>query len=337
MRYEHELEVAINAVAAAATLCKQVQAKIDPDGIEKRDKSPVTIGDYLSQGIISQVLSQAFPEDPLIGEEDVEDFQSDAQQPYVAAALDELQRANSSWLPSREQLLEAIARGGAHSSSGRFWTLDPIDGTKGFLRKEQYAISLALIVDGVIEVGVLGCPNLPASGATPILGSTQQDSGTLFAAIRGGNGAFSASFDDLNHRNSIRVSSEINPANMRLCESVESGHSAHDHSVTVANILGIKGTSTRLDSQAKYGIVARGDAEIYLRLPTRKGYKEKIWDHAGGVIILEQAGGVVTDIDGKPLEFLHGRELLANRGIVASTGPLHRQIIDAIATLGLDQ
>jgi len=40
------------------------------------------------------------------------------------------------------------------------WTLDPIDGTKGFLRREQYAIALAFIRDGRVELGVLGCPEL---------------------------------------------------------------------------------------------------------------------------------------------------------------------------------
>ncbi len=41
-----------------------------------------------------------------------------------------------------------------------FWTLDPIDGTKGFLRREQYAVALALVRDGKVELGVLGCPEL---------------------------------------------------------------------------------------------------------------------------------------------------------------------------------
>jgi 3'(2'), 5'-bisphosphate nucleotidase len=37
-----------------------------------------------------------------------------------------------------------------------FWTLDPIDGTKGFLRGEQYVVALALVVDGQVQIGVLG-------------------------------------------------------------------------------------------------------------------------------------------------------------------------------------
>jgi 3'-phosphoadenosine 5'-phosphosulfate (PAPS) 3'-phosphatase len=43
------------------------------------------------------------------------------------------------------------------------WTLDPIDGTKGFLRGWQYAVCLALLVDARVELGVIGCPNLPST------------------------------------------------------------------------------------------------------------------------------------------------------------------------------
>jgi 3'(2'), 5'-bisphosphate nucleotidase len=60
------------------------------------------------------------------------------------------------------------------------WTLDPIDGTKGFLRGEQYAVCLALIVDSQVEVGVIGCPNLPHD-----LNGNLEDKGVLFVAIKG--------------------------------------------------------------------------------------------------------------------------------------------------------
>ena len=73
-------------------------------------------------------------------------------------------------------------------SSGRFWALDPIDGTKGFLRGEQFAVCLALIQDGQVKVGVLGCPNLPHMSA-----SAADERGTLFVAVKG-KGAFQVSF-----------------------------------------------------------------------------------------------------------------------------------------------
>jgi 3'(2'), 5'-bisphosphate nucleotidase len=88
----------------------------------------------------------------------------------------------------------------------------------------------------------------------------------------------------------------------------------------------------RLDSQAKYGVVARGDAAIYLRLPSPKqpDYREKIWDHAAGALIVQEAGGRVTDALGSDLDFSYGHKLEKNRGIIVSNGQLHPAILGAI-------
>ena len=77
-------------------------------------------------------------------------------------------------------------------------------------------------------------------------------------------------------------------------------------------------------------VVARGEADIYMRLPANATYREKIWDHAGGVLIVEEAGGKVTDVMGKPLEFTHGRQLEANRGVIATNGLLHDAVLKAL-------
>ena len=182
---------------------------------------------------------------------------------------------------------------GAERGRGRYWTLDPIDGTKGFLRGDQYAIALALIDDGEVVLGVLGCPNLPNPD-----GST----GAILAAVAGGAGA------RLVRRRRPTRGRCASPrrrrlAEARFCESVESGHSNQDHSAQIAARLGITAEPYRIDSQCKYAAVARGDASIYLRLPTRADYREKIWDHAAGKFVVERAGGVVTDVTGAPLDF----------------------------------
>lgn len=81
----------------------------------------------------------------------------------------------------------------------------------------------------------------------------------------------------------------------------------------------------------KYAAIARGDAEIFMKF-ARAGYKEKIWDHAAGVAIIQEAGGVVTDARGRPLDFSKGIHLEGlDRGIIASSGPtLHDKIIKAV-------
>ena len=122
---------------------------------------------------------------------------------------------------------------------------------------------------------------------------------------------------------------------IRVCESVEAAHSKQSDTQRIIEALGGAGTPARLDSQCKYAIVARGQADAYLRMPTRKGYVEKIWDHAAGAIIATEAGAIVTDITGASLDFGHGRRLETNRGVVCAAADLHPRIIETIAELGI--
>jgi len=87
-----------------------------------------------------------------------------------------------------------------------------------------------------------------------------------------------------------------------------------------------------MDSQAKYAVLAAGQGDLYFRLLSsgKSDYREKIWDQAAGSLIVEEAGGRVTDLDGKPLDFSKGRTLAANRGLVASNGHLHNAALAAI-------
>lgn len=66
-------------------------------------------------------------------------------------------------------------------------------------------------------------------------------------------------------------------ADASFCESVEAGHSDHGTNARIASLLGITRDSVRMDSQAKYCSIARGDGDIYLRLPVSETYEEKIW------------------------------------------------------------
>jgi 3'(2'), 5'-bisphosphate nucleotidase len=90
-----------------------------------------------------------------------------------------------------------------------------------------------------------------------------------------------------------------------------------------------------MDSQAKYAVLASGGGEVILRLlsPKRPDYREKIWDQAAGALILEEAGGRITDLDGKPLDFAQGRKLINNRGVLASNGYLHETLLQTLAAL----
>src|SRR5262245_59401400 len=68
--YERELEVAIDAVRRASMLCRAVQAQITQETLAKKDRSPVTVADFGSQALVCQALHAAFPDDPIVAEED---------------------------------------------------------------------------------------------------------------------------------------------------------------------------------------------------------------------------------------------------------------------------
>jgi 3'(2'), 5'-bisphosphate nucleotidase len=320
-RHERELAAGIDAVRAAARVCRTVaQRLVTADTLEKKDQSPVTVADFASQAIVCRGLERAFPGDPVVGEEDATELRGASP-----ALRESVQRAVAAELggdPGLAPVLSWVDRGRAHADGARYWTLDPIDGTKGFLRGEQYAVALALIEGGEVVVGLLGCPNLPDGAG---------GRGVLFTAVRGeGTHRHSLWETALAAGKPIHVAAVQRASDARLCESVESAHSDQDRSARIVSLLGITAEPYRIDSQCKYAAVAEGDASIYLRLPTKREYREKIWDHAAGKLVVEEAGGRVTDVDGQALNFRTGRTLTANRGVVATCGSIHDEVIAAI-------
>ena len=320
--YEQEKQRAIEAVVLASRLCQHVQSNlVDDASMSKKDKSPVTVADFGAQAIVSLILQQYFPNIPMVGEEDATVLREE-NNPLTAKVMSAVRSA----LPntSDEDILAAIDYGTYEGGpTGRHWCLDPIDGTKGFLRGDQYAVALALIEEGEVVLGVLGCPNLPTD-----VHNSESQRGSLFAAVRG-EGAVSL---DMNGQNpsTISVDQAIESKDLAFCESVEKAHTSQSDSAKIAQKLGIVREAVRVDSQCKYAIVARGDASIYLRLPTRPGYQEKIWDHGAGVIVIEEAGGRVSDIFGRELDFSLGRTLANNKGVVVTSGGLHEDVVRAV-------
>lgn len=322
MNYENERRVAIEAVLRACELCQRVRAAmVSAESLAKKDKSPVTVADFGAQAVVAHLLGQHFPHDPLAAEEDSAELRreqaADLRNKVVQHVQQNLPNLNES------DILASIDRGKCEGGAGqRFWVLDPIDGTKGFLRGEQYAIALALIEEGQPVLGVLGCPNLPVDMNAP------SPAGCVFVAVKG-QGAFVRSMQVADERR-IQVSAVSDPADASFCESVESGHSSHNDAAKVAELLGVRAAPVRIDSQCKYAAVARGDASIYLRLPTVAGYQERIWDHAAGWRVIKEAGGEVTDVRGEQLDFTTGRTLANNLGVVGTNGRLHQQVIAAV-------
>ncbi|MGQ0592057.1 MAG: inositol monophosphatase family protein, partial [Gammaproteobacteria bacterium] len=280
-----QLATARTAVAEAMRVARLIQGRIqDTPGLVKSDRSPVTVADFAVQALICLHLRATLGEFLLVGEEGTGLLRSEAGAAVHEAVVAAVRMVWSEITP--DQVLTAIDAGTHDATAPAYWTLDPIDGTKGFLRGGQYAISLAFIEDAQVTVGVMGCPNL-----SPDFGRSFADPdpvGLLYYASRGGGACVSTPHDAAESK-AVRcgIGGE---RPIRVCESVESGHSKQDHTARVIAALGGAGTPARLDSQCKYAVVARGQADAYLRLPTRADYVENIWDHAAGMLVAAEAG-----------------------------------------------
>lgn len=324
---DQRTEIAIDAVKIASELCVQVQSEmVSSDAIQKFDRSPVTVADFSSQAIICKIIRDVFPDENIVAEEDAQSLKQNSEllervTGYVNCSVSDDTRENHSISP---KIVCDWIDMGCGDISDRFWTLDPIDGTKGFLRQDQYAIALAWIVGGEVQLGVLGCPNLPH-----VIDDPNSERGCLFVAVKGKGTAIYTLNGEYKRR--VKVSEDSS----RLAESYESTHGDSNTHIKIANQLSFKKPALQIDSQAKYGVVARGEASLYLRLPNPAypDYRECIWDHAAGQIVVEEAGGKVTDANGKQLSFLSGKRMINNRGVVATNGILHTEVLSIISAL----
>lgn len=342
--YAREAKIALLAVQRASELTRTVYLSSTKGTHTKSDHSPVTVGDFGAQALIIAALKHNFPDDEIVAEEESDDLRTDeklreAVWGYVNSTTSESDDVLGGKIPSAERMVDLIDQGkSSGGGKGRIWTIDPIDGTKGFLRGGQYAVALALIVNGEVTVGVLGCPNLPVDGSVTLdqnIGHDQSGRGSdigVIVSAEKGNGAHSCAIVDAargpGERIAMRNISNLSEAT--FCESVEAAHSNHSQQGRIALALGVTRPSVRLDSQAKYATVARGAADIYLRLPVRADYEDKIWDHAAGDLIVREAGGSVTDVYGKRLNFGVGRTLKENKGFIVTSTKVHAQVLEAV-------
>ena len=322
--------VACLAVQQACFVGRFVQKKLDSSGfILKEDQSPVTVADYAVQATVNLIFLEHFGNFLMTGEESSEVLLDSSHESLLQMVIEAVKMV----LPNanKKTVLEAIDCGNHNATGKSFWTLDPIDGTKGFLRGEQYAIALALIQNGQPVFGVLGCPNLNSDasvGDGDVIGS---DGAILFASL--GEGAFVLN-SDLN-TDDIAASS-INISNTpvskaRYCASVEKAHSNRSSQDDLIEKISSNPEKVYVDSQCKYALVASGHADAYLRLPTSSDYRERIWDHAAGALIAQESGACVTDVHGKQLDFSQGVLLKENRGVICAIPSVHSAVISSLA------
>ncbi len=330
-------EAGRHAVAAASIVCRSVQDALEEvRSVTKDDKSPVTVADYASQAIVGFALRERLGDVVLVAEEASAFLRDEDNAVFLAATLAAVREV---WEDATEaDVLGAIDIGAGDTSHRGFWTLDPIDGTKGFLRNQQYAVALGYVENGTPTIGVMGCPNLPVDMSLPL--DERDPDGCMYLAVKN-EGVYETACDtDKGEMVRLTRLDHAEGEEISVCGSVEKAHSnASDTDRILGWIesqgLGATGEPVRLDSQCKYSVVARGQADAYLRLPTRKDYVERIWDHAAGSCIANESGAFVTDIFGRNLDFSHGRGLEKNTGIVCAPPRVHGVMLRAIGALGI--
>jgi len=295
----------------------------------KKDRSPVTTADFAIQALAGRLLHEAFPGDVLVAEESAA-MLKDGKAP---ASLEEVNKVLTRiWPDATPEKIFHWVDYGTGVPGDRFWTLDPIDGTKGFIRGDQYATALALVIQGRAEFGILTCPKLKleAGKATAV----KKEGGSLLVAGRG-RGAWLTCLTNGREFSRLAVSAAAEPREATLVRSYEDSHTNTGQLNRLIRVLGIESEPVRMDSQAKYALVAAGVADLLLRFRSanREYDAAKIWDHAAGALIVEEAGGCVTDLHGKPLDFSAGRTLARNEGLLASNRHLHGAVLAGLRSI----
>ncbi len=317
----------LDAVSTGCALARRLQ-RTRLRATSKADNSPVTIADFAVQALIglafADVLGAANVR--LAGEESLAMLDDPSHRAVRDAVIAEVQRARAD--VSAEAVLAAIDLATATGGED-YWTVDPIDGTTGFVRGDQYSIALARIRRGEVIFGILGCPNVSPEGLYDSVPPGESD-GVILVAERGG-GCWQRP-DSAPCEGGTRLVraplGDIGPVVAAASMNLDAPTQRLRDELTA--FLGPRVIRRSIDSQVKYGLLARGEVDVYLR-PQRLGHlHEHIWDHAAGALVATEAGACVFDFDGRPLDFSHGRNLLRNRGIVGCAAELRAPLFRAI-------
>ncbi|CAL9144746.1 unnamed protein product [Musa hybrid cultivar] len=375
-KFYGELEAAVDVVERACRLCVDVKKSLLSDKgriLEKNDQTPVTIADFGVQALISLELKRLFPSIPLVAEEDSGFLRSnsgDLQRVHghdgnslvnlvLTAVADKATGADDSL--TSDVVLEAIDRGGKDAVSfdaqpATYWVLDPIDGTRGFLKGNDalYVVGLALVVDGKNVLGVMGCPNWkvdilssgihhrkPGDCETGIIMIAHEGCGTWtrrffdgmdkFLSMQGGWQQCFVDSCNMVHEARFCIPDsqtwDLIPLSAFFSSTVDDTKDRDRGTILLL--------PTCCGSLCKYLMVASGRASVFI-LRARAQTSIKVWDHAVGVICIQEAGGKVTDWIGTELDLAAdeaGRRIIyPSGGVLVTNGRLHNQLLEMISS-----
>jgi 3'(2'), 5'-bisphosphate nucleotidase len=257
--YERELEVALGAARAASRYLMQEYERFEV--IPDAHASITTDADRQSQEIILAAIRTAFPQDALCAEE-------------TTATLDQ-----------------------AAKTGDRLWIVDPIDGTRGFARKNgEFSVMIGFVERGVIGAGVVAQPAV----------------GRLTYATRGG-GCWRLDGDETTPtRCGVTAVSELRKCTLTQSRSREPGRSRWVDALEPAKVV------ESYSAGIKLALIARGEADIYLN--TYEAFHD--WDICAGHLLVLEAGGQVTGIHGETLRYGESGAW-QKHGLLATNGLLH--------------
>jgi 3'(2'), 5'-bisphosphate nucleotidase len=192
-------------------------------------------------------------------------------------------------------------------SRERVWIIDPIDGTQGFVEKAgDFAVQIGLTTNGIAVLGVVFQPTIDR----------------LYFAIKG-EGCFLIDKDSPEKK--LQVSEKLDFREITL--AVSRSHRSSRMS-QLNDEFGFKGEFPHGSVGLKVGILAQQQADIYIHLSPRT----KLWDTAAPQIILEEAGGKMTDLFGGEIRY-DISDVQNHNGILASNGHCHDDAITKLRPL----
>lgn len=342
--YTRERHIAELAVLQASILTKRVQSTVSE--IHKDDNSPVTIADFAAQALLIGALHAAFPNDNFLGEEGSAALKADealknkVYELVLSANMAHLDSDGATFPnpTSVDEMLDLIDLGGCGTGGdkGRVWIMDPIDGTEAFLKGQQYAISLALIEDGKELVGVLGCPNISAEMTRVSEGNIDQDGlGIMLTAVRAqGSTIRTMTRSGLEDAIPLTILEPSCYNKLHIVDCAASTTCRHDVIAEFAHMFKATFPNTEVwSSHIRYAALIVGGGDVQFWVPASLASKIHVWDHAGAQLIFTELGGMVTDLDGKDIDFGAGRDLNRNRGLVVARGEIHTTVFKAMSKI----
>ncbi|OHT11346.1 Inositol monophosphatase family protein [Tritrichomonas foetus] len=306
--YTREIETLINILIPTIDVSIRGQEELKScDVFIKSDKSPVSICDYACQTLIVKGIHKNFPEDKILGEEDVNASDSNFIQLVKHILPEDLDPISIC-----KDIITEIT-----DDMDRVWVIDPIDGTYDFIKNGNFAIATALLVNLEVVCSIVAWPRHKSS----ITGLPKN--GPLIFVSAKNHGSFAVDLE----KNYIPLVKSDTPRN-RLIKPIN----MREPEILTYELLKEK---LKIDeefsdsSMTKGFVLAAGAGVVYMRI--RCLGDEHVWDIAPFELLVREAGGFATNIDGEQIKYNKiGRVVDSRRGLIFTfkDEDYHQQVLE---------